>query len=105
MPVPIARLQEAQRPVKERVLEILQADPTQGFSVLDVYSAVAGGSAPGSDPATSRAFASLYLAVSSPEARAASLRPIQEALESLVAEGQVSKYPYQNEQYYAAVQR
>jgi len=74
MPVPTSRLQEAQKPIKERVLEVLQKDPNQGFSVVDLYTAIEARELY-KDPATSQAWASLALTLLPPAARTAKLKP------------------------------
>ena len=100
MPVPIAKLQEAQRPLKDRALEVLEADPKQGFSVLDVDAAIEARAT-----GLSAEVSALILALSPLDVRAARLKPLGDLLEKLATEGKVSKYLYSGEPYYAAAAR
>lgn len=94
MPVEVKTLQEAQRPLADRVLEFLKAGKGKAFTVAEVYAGVEGFS----DSAI--AMAALLAAATSP--RDSPFEQHRRALEELVARGDVASGEYRNQTYYYA---
>jgi hypothetical protein len=90
MPIPVAQLQEANRPLRERILDFLRKNPGQAYSVPEILAGLEGWSEMGSALAVLLLFKEPGPAV-----------PIKDALTTLEAEGLVHSAKQLNVPYYA----
>jgi hypothetical protein len=87
MPIPKRVLQEASRPLAERVLEFLQRDPDSGYSLAEIVAEFEG---------TDEGLASMMLAF-----RTQLVEGYAAALDALVRDGKVLQVVHQGNTYYA----
>lgn len=96
MPVPIETLQQAERPLDDRIVEFLQRDPAQAFTLEEIAVGVSG-----LDSAWAAVLA-LMLGSSQPISMN---RPSQfvDAMTRLVAAGRVRSWDYKDAKYFSVV--
>lgn len=42
MPIPLAKLQQAGRSTRDRILDFLRGDPTQAYTAVEIYGGIEG---------------------------------------------------------------
>jgi hypothetical protein len=92
MPIPVAVLQQANRSLRDRILEFLEKNPSQAYSDVEVYAGLEGLSE------TSLAVLVLFELMNKGPLR---LEPIRAALAALEQEGLVQSAAHNNITYYA----
>lgn len=92
MPVPVATLQDAARPLTDRVYEFLAQRPDQGFSLPEIIQ--------GTEHMGESAFA-LAWAFMTEAQRGALLSPYEAALRELQANDRVVVLPYRGVDHFA----
>lgn len=94
MAVDLQTLRESQRPLNDRILELLEANPNEAFNAFDVYAALEGLSAE----------ASAILALVSVAARKPPPKFIEcrDALEAMAAGGQIEAAEYAGSRHFYA---
>jgi hypothetical protein len=91
MPIKIAELLEAQRPLKDRILEVLQNAGDEALGQFDIYNDLDG---------MDRALGNFSLGLLDEEERVKLLTPIVVALQELVQEGKVRSGNAHGVRYY-----
>lgn len=91
MPVSVKDLQSAARPLAERLVEILRADPEKAFDIIDLFAL-----SNGFDPRT----AAMLFLISNDEQRKQALMNYEVALRELVEKGTVNKLEYRAQPHY-----
>jgi hypothetical protein len=94
MPIPVDRLKQAQRPVRERILEFLSQHPDQAFTAAEIYVALEG-----LDEKTGP----MTLVFMNSTQRSRLLQPLVVATEELIQSGKLTAAPVQGTTYYAVV--
>jgi Fe2+ or Zn2+ uptake regulation protein len=92
MPIPVAVLDQAARPLRERVLDVLSKDPSQAYSAVEIYGRLQG--------LTETALAVLAILTLAAKT-SAGLSPVEETLRALEADGLVRSAVHNNVTYYA----
>ena len=91
MPVSVSEIENAARPLSERILALLQAQPEQAFSLIEIWASAEGLASYG------------YLAflVLDEQRRSLALASVREALTTLEAEGRVRALEYKGQPHYS----
>jgi hypothetical protein len=95
MPVDVAKLREAHRPLEERILGFLRMHSLQGYTSAELLNEVVG-----YDWTADR----MLLALMNPSERTL-LDEHERALEELVKRGDVERVPYHGQSYYLLARR
>jgi hypothetical protein len=90
MPIPVAQLKEANRPLRERILEFLEKNPSQAYTAAEVLIGLEGWSE------MAAALAILLL-----RKQGGALGEVREVLTTLEAEGLVQSAQHLDVPYYA----
>lgn len=94
MPIPRQKLEEALRPLRERVLGLLRDHPDEAYDLLELFGAIEG---------FERAKLEVMVYGMSESDVNRWTRPYVECLENLVAEQKVAKALYSGREYYAII--
>lgn len=96
MPVPLATIQKASRPLSERILEVLRKAPDQAYTPTEIYGAIEG------LDATGLAMFTLLLVASKGGGHVPrQVADMEVTLAELVHGGQIQRVDYQGHAYYA----
>jgi hypothetical protein len=91
MPISLDKLEEANRPLVERIAEFLARDPQNGYSEIEIFGNLEGFGN----------YAALYLLLDR-QAGTRKIEPYKKALEELLTKGVVTRHSYNGVDYYAA---
>ena len=91
MPISIEELEAAQRPLADRIVERLGADPANAFSARDLFLALYF---------QNDLNARMIFALAALESQQAAMRPVVDALTSLTAAGMLRQADYNGTLYY-----
>ena len=94
MPIPVAKLHEAQKPFEDRILAFLARDPDQAYSLWEIRVGVED---------WSQEVAALVALLLSREQGRAAQEPYRVALEGLLRAGRVHAADVRGTQYFALV--
>ena len=96
MPVPIETLQQAERPLDDRIVEFLQREPAQAFQLEEIAVGVSG-LAPGWAPVLA------LILLSSQPISMNRPSPFIDAMTRLVAAGRVRSWDYKDAKYFSVL--
>lgn len=94
MPIPVNELKKAARPLKDRILEFLKADPAHAYAIDEILVGVEG----------VESDAAMWL-ITAPEACQRLIKRYVEALQALVTERKLAIGRVQDRQYFSIRKR